>query len=146
MDTGKPPAWLRTQEVVALRPSAPQHIANFRKSACWSRDHSRGKAVPAPGLGKTPARIGAAFTSYLRMKQARSSPRSRIRRSAGKVDLPAIDMLIPSTWDFKGGVAGNTREGCFSDIRDVVGGPSPDGSSLFKARPTTAGNTRTIRQ
>jgi hypothetical protein len=29
----------------------------------------------------------------------------------GKVDLPAIDLLIPSTWDFKGGVAANTKEG-----------------------------------
>jgi hypothetical protein len=54
----------------------------------------------------------------------------------GKADLPALDLLIPSTWDFKGGVAANTKEGCFSDIHAVSWeAASPDGSMAFQGAP-----------
>jgi hypothetical protein len=54
----------------------------------------------------------------------------------GTVSLPALDMLIPSTWELKGNVNGNTTEGCFSDIFAMSWEAlSPDGSIAFQGAP-----------
>ena len=53
--------------------------------------------------------------------------------AAGTVDLPALDLLIPSTWDFKGAVTNNTTEGCFRDLYAIAwDATSPDGSVAFQ--------------
>ena len=55
---------------------------------------------------------------------------------SGTVAVPAMDLLIPSTWDFKGSVAGNTTEGCFSDLFAVSWeATSADGSIAFQGAP-----------
>ncbi|HXY96543.1 MAG TPA: hypothetical protein VEH00_06170 [Steroidobacteraceae bacterium] len=54
----------------------------------------------------------------------------------GTTDMPAEDLLIPSTWDFKGSVAANSQEGCFSDFYAVAWqATSPDGESAFIGAP-----------
>jgi len=79
---------------------------------------------------------GAAPGSYLRMKQAQVIAHVVDPALGGKVDLPAMDMLIPSAWDFKGSVAGNTTEGCFSDFYAVAWeATSSDGSIAFQGAP-----------
>jgi hypothetical protein len=51
-------------------------------------------------------------------------------------DLPEISMLIPSTWNIKGGVSGNTHEGCFSDIWALSWeATGPDGVMAFQGVP-----------
>jgi hypothetical protein len=61
---------------------------------------------------------------------------SSIRHWAVAVAVPAMDLLIPSTWDFKGSVAGNTTEGCFSDLFAVSWeATSADGSIAFQGAP-----------
>jgi hypothetical protein len=54
----------------------------------------------------------------------------------GNADVPALDMLIPSDWNLKGGVAGNTHEGCFSDIFALSWeATAPDGILAFQGAP-----------
>jgi len=79
---------------------------------------------------------GTAPGAYLRMKQAQVIAHVVDPTLGGKVDLPAMDMLIPSAWDFKGSVAGNTTEGCFSDLYAVSWeATSGDGSVAFQGAP-----------
>jgi len=74
--------------------------------------------------------------SYLRMKQVQVIAHVADPALGGKVDLPTIDLLIPSAWDFKGSVAGNTTEGCFSDLYAVAWeATSGDGSVAFQGAP-----------
>jgi len=95
------------------------------------------KSSPAAGTGtKALSPTGAAPTSYLRMKQAQVIAHVEDPAMGGKVELPAMDMLIPSAWDFKGSVAGNTTEGCFSDLYAVSWeATSGDGSLAFQGAP-----------
>jgi len=52
------------------------------------------------------------------------------------IALPVLDMLIPSTWDFKGNVAINTKEGCISDTYSISWeATSSDGSVAFQGAP-----------
>ena len=79
---------------------------------------------------------GTASSSYLRMKQVQVIAHVEDPALGGKVDLPAMDLLIPSAWDFKGNVAGNTTEGCFSDLFAVSWeATSADGSIAFQGAP-----------
>ena len=118
-------------------PSAPSTSPTSESQPAGAATTPTAKPAPAPGTGtKAPAQTGAAFTSYLRMKQVQVIAHVTDPALGGKVDLPAIDMLIPSTWDFKGGVAANTKEGCFSDIHAVSWeATSSDGSIAFQGAP-----------
>jgi len=79
---------------------------------------------------------GTASGSYLRMKQVQVIAHVADPALGGKVDLPAMDLLIPFAWDFKGSVVGNTNEGCFSDLYAVSWeATSGDGSVAFSRRP-----------
>jgi len=95
---------------------------------------SSGMAPHAAATGASAATSSdAAAGSYLRMKQVQI-----IDQGMDKVQapLPAMDLLIPSTWDFKGSVAPNTKEGCFSDFFAVSWeATSPDGLSAFQGVP-----------
>jgi hypothetical protein len=80
---------------------------------------------------------GTASGSYLRMKQVQVMANVvDPALGSGTVAVPAMDLLIPSTWDFKGSVAGNTTEGCFSDLFAVSWeATSADGSIAFQGAP-----------
>jgi hypothetical protein len=86
--------------------------------------------------GKASAQTGTASGSYLRMKQVQIIAHVSDPSLGGKADLPAMDLLIPSTWELKGSVGANTKEGCFSDIFAVSWeATSPDGSLSFQGAP-----------
>src|SRR5260370_6932290 len=93
----------------AASPSAPRPAASpYAKSS-----HSAGAAPEAA------AATGTGSGSYLRMKQVQIiAPVVDPKLGNGKdpVNLPVLDLLIPSTWDFKSNVAFNTTSGCISDI------------------------------
>jgi Cysteine rich repeat len=90
-------------------------------------------APHAAATGASAAVSNAAAGSYLRMKQVQIIDPGMDKVQAA---LPAVDMLIPSAWDFKGSVAPNTKEGCFSDFFAVSWeATSPDGLSAFQGVP-----------
>ena len=111
------PSTAKTTEAVAAAPVAAP--VTTPKS-----DASASKAAPVPG-------------AYLRMKQVQVVAHVVYAKlGAGTVDLPALDLLIPSTWDFKSSVAGNTKEGCFRDLYATSwDATSPDGSVAFQGAP-----------
>lgn len=97
--------------------------------------------APVASKSSHPAHAGSAgsgtTTGYLRLKQVQIV--AHINDSSlgpGPVDIPAEDLLIPSTWDFKGSVAGNTKEGCFSDFYALAWqATSADGDTVFVGAP-----------
>ena len=118
-------------------PSAPSTSPTSGSQAAGAATTPPAKPSPAAGTGtKAASQTGAAPTSYLRMKQVQVIAHVADPALGGKVDLPAIDLLIPSAWDFKGSVAGNTNEGCFSDLYAVSWeAKSGDGSVAFQGAP-----------
>jgi cysteine rich repeat protein len=101
-----------------------------------------GASVPATnspaasaGAGtKAPSTTGVtAHGSYLRLKQVQIIARVDDAAFGGKAELPALDLLIPSGWNFKGSVGANSKEGCFSDtFAPTWEAISPDGSIAFQ--------------
>ena len=85
---------------------------------------------------------GTASGSYLRMKQVQIiAPVVDPALGNGKdpVNLPVLDLLIPSTWDFKSNVAFNTKSGCISDSFSVSWeAKSADGSLAFQGAPDSS--------
>ena len=74
--------------------------------------------------------------SYLRMKQVQVIAKMDDPAFGGKADVPALGMLIPSGWSLSGGVSGNTREGCFSDIFSLWWeAKAQDGALAFQGVP-----------
>jgi hypothetical protein len=96
-------------------------------------------AAPAPKAA-APAETGSG--SYLRMKQVQIiAPVVDPKLGNGKdpVNLPVLDLLIPSTWDFKSNVAFNTTSGCISDSFSISWeAKSPDGSTAFQGAPDSS--------
>lgn len=94
-------------------------------------------AKPSQAKGAQPKGASAADSgSYLRMKQVQVIAKVEDPSLGGKADLPALDLLIPSTWNLKGGVAGNTHEGCFSDFFALSWeATGPDGVLAFQGVP-----------
>jgi hypothetical protein len=90
-------------------------------------------SVPASKNTPVPGR-------YLRLKQVQIVAHViDPKLGAGTVDLPALDLLIPSTWNFKGAVAGNTTEGCFRDLYAMAwDARSPDDSVAFQGAPNAS--------
>jgi hypothetical protein len=80
---------------------------------------------------------GAVSGSYLRMKQVQVIANVvDPALGSGTVAVPAMNLLIPVAWDFKGSVAGNTTEGCFSDLYAISWeATSADGSVAFQGAP-----------
>ena len=93
-------------------------------SASDSSETPASDATPAAASTKPSHASGAApkaaastgSGSYLRMKQVQVIAKVDDPAFGGKADVPALDMLIPSTWSFKSNVFTNTKEGCFSDL------------------------------
>ena len=113
-------------------PSAPSAAATPTAKS----SHGTGAA------SKAAAATGTASGSYLRMKQVQIiAPVVDPKLGNGKdpVNLPVLDLLIPSTWDFKSNVAFNTESGCISDSFSVSWeAKSPDGSIAFQGAPDSS--------
>jgi hypothetical protein len=104
-------------------PAAPPAAATptAGKSSASSSHRSSASAGATPGL-------------YLLLKKVQITDPGAANVYAA---MPAVDLLIPSTWDLKGTVAfGGGKGGCFSDLMAVSWeAKSPDGSSTFQGAP-----------
>jgi hypothetical protein len=116
----------------AASPSAPRPAA--------SPDAKSSHSAGAPP--KAAAATGTGSGSYLRMKQVQIiAPVVDPKLGNGKdpVNMPVLDLLIPSTWDFKSNVAFNTTSGCISDSFSVSWeAKSADGSITFQGAPDSS--------
>src|SRR5215470_2490670 len=116
---------------------------------------STAAAAPAASSGASSVSGGAAAASaksshasvgppgsYLRMKQVQIiAPVVDPKLGNGKdpVNLPVLDLLIPSTWDFKSNVAFNTQSGCISDSFSVSWeAKTADGALAFQGAPDSS--------
>jgi hypothetical protein len=72
----------------------------------------------------------AAADRYFRMKLVKIT-------DAGMNQMPAVDLMVPTSWQFKGEVRWNGGlGGCFADIAAVfIHAQSPDGSVTFEGIP-----------
>ena len=125
----------------ATAPPAGQPDASPAPSTSGASDGSESDAPPAAkpsrSAGAAPkAAAGSAPGSYLRMKQVQVIAKVDDPAFGGKADVPALDMLIPSTWSFKSNVFTNTKEGCFSDLFVMAWeATGPDGVLAFQGVP-----------
>ena len=112
-------------------PAASSPAKSTTASAAKS---SHASTVPGTGVA-THSDSGA----YLRMKQVQIiAPVVDPSLGNGKdpVNLPVLDLLIPSTWEFKSNVAFNTTSGCIADSFSVSWeAKSADGASAFQGAP-----------
>jgi hypothetical protein len=97
----------------------------------------------SPGTApKTGATSGTGSGSYLRMKQVKIiAPVVDPKLGNGRdpVNLPVLDMLIPSTWEFKSNVGFNSESGCIADLFSVSWeARSEDGSMAFQGSPDSS--------
>jgi Cysteine rich repeat len=95
---------------------------------------------PAPSSApppKTASQVAgdAASGSYLRLKQAQIMVTVSSAPNAPRV--PGVEMLIPTTWEFKGEAqVGTGRSGCFCDAFPIVwDAKSADASTHFQGIP-----------
>jgi hypothetical protein len=99
---------------------------------------SNAKPAPASKAGAT----GTASGSFLRLKKVQIiAPVVDPALGNGKdpVNMPVLDMLIPSTWDLKSNVFFNTTSGCISDSFSVAwGAKSADESIVFQNEPDSS--------
>jgi len=117
-------------------PASSSHASSAATTAPVKSSHASA-ARPSSSAATT-----AASGSYLRMKQVQVISHI-VDPALGSKDtvsdaiaLPALDLLIPSTWDFKGSVELNRNEGCISDMYSVSWlATSADGSIAFAGAP-----------
>ena len=129
-----PPA----QEAPASEPpaTAPATSPSAPRPAASADAKSSHRAGAAPNAAAQP---GTGPGSYLRMKQVQViAPVVDPKLGNGKdpVNLPVLDLLVPSTWEFKSNVNFNTASGCISDSFSVTWeAKSTDGSVVFRGAP-----------
>jgi Cysteine rich repeat len=121
------PASESPASAVPTPPSSPAAASNPATKSSYSTGAAP-KAAAGTGSG-----------SYLRMKQVQIiAPVVDPSLGNGKdpVNLPVLDLLIPSTWEFKSNVAFNTTSGCIADSFSVSWeAKSADGSTAFQGAP-----------
>jgi len=124
-----PPA---SQTPASSAPVAPS--ASVAPSTKSSHDTGAGS--------KAAAATGTASGSYLRMKQVQIIAPvvdPALGHGNDPVNMPVLDMLIPSTWDLKSNVAFNTQSGCISDSFSVSWeAKSADESVAFQGAPDSS--------
>jgi hypothetical protein len=122
-------------------PTAAAHSdISSKPGAAASPDLKSSRSAGAPS--KAAAATDNGSGAYLRMKQAQIiAPVVDPKLGNGKdpVNLPVLDLLIPSTWDFKSNVAFNTTSGCISDSFSVSWeAKSADEAIAFQGAPDSS--------
>jgi hypothetical protein len=126
-----------------LRPTADPSTAVAGSAAPPPAVATSSPAKPSHPTATKPAGSAskdATTGSFLRMKQVQLVARMRDDAfGKGNVDVPAIDMLIPSDWTLKGDVDLNAKEGCYIDLFVAAwAATSPDGSIEFSGAPNSS--------
>jgi hypothetical protein len=109
-------------------PSAPPSVSAAPPSAPPS--------TGASSVGAHATAGDAASGSYLRMKKAQVM--LIISTSPNAQPQPALEMLIPTSWEFKGGVVPESalRTGCYCDYAAIIWeAKDPNGSAVFQNIP-----------
>ena len=123
----------------APAPAAPSSSPGASGAPATPATKSSGGADAAP---KAAAARGTASGSYLRMKQVQIIAPvvdPALGHGNDPVNMPVLDMLIPSTWDLKSNVAFNTKSGCISDTFSVSWeAKSADESLAFQGAPDSS--------
>jgi hypothetical protein len=124
----------------ATASAAPPAASPATAASSTSKGGVTSTAAPTPSSHSGSAVVKATdptSRSYLRMKQVQVVAHVNDPvLGKGPVDMPVEDLLIPSNWDFKGSVAANSNEGCYSDIFAVsLEAKSPDGTMAFQGAP-----------
>jgi hypothetical protein len=119
--------------------TAPSTSSGFSSDSAPSSDSVPGPPASSALPAKPPSRSTAKASdgapgSYLRLKRVQVTDPGAANVYAA---MPAIDLLIPSAWQFKGTVSfGGGKGGCFSDLMAVSWeATSPDGSLAFQGAP-----------
>jgi hypothetical protein len=125
-------------------PSVPSPSTPPSASAAAPSVSAPSSSVVAPKTSsKSSAVVGThapasnnASGSYLLMKKAQI--KLILDAAPGAQPQPVLEMLIPTTWEFKGGTAPDTalRTGCYCDLGAIVWEAKvPDGSAIFQNIP-----------
>jgi hypothetical protein len=144
---GSTPAPPSTQPSTAGSvPSSPSTTASTAPTAAGSGVAPPAVVTHAPAKSHTASTTGASASQdsttgrYLRMKQVQIIARIKDDAlSPDMVDMPTLDMLIPSDWTLTGSMEFNKSEGCFIDLYAAVwAAKSPDGTIAFFGAPNTS--------
>jgi Cysteine rich repeat len=121
---------------VSQTPASSAPVAPSASAAPSASSHDSGAA------SKAAAATGTASGSYLRMKQVQIIAPvvdPALGHGNDPVNMPVLDMLIPSTWNLKSNVAFNTQSGCISDSFSVSWeAKSADESVAFQGAPDSS--------
>ena len=114
---GPLPTLLRPRAFIVIQRSGIAFVALLSAAAAWAATPS---STPSP----------AASDRYFRMKQVQIIDQ-------GMNKLPAVDLMIPTTWQFQGDVRwGAALGGCFADLDAIfIHAQSPDGSLVLESIP-----------
>jgi hypothetical protein len=129
-------------------PSSPSTTAVAAPTAAGSGVAPPAVVTHSPVKSSHPASTPGASASqdsttgrYLRLKQVQVIARIKDDAlSRDMVDMPTLDLLIPSDWTFTGSMEFNKVEGCFIDLYAAAwAATSPDGTIAFSGAPNTIG-------
>ena len=124
--------------VAPINSTAPTSSAMPFSSAAPGNSAPQASTPSAAKHGEAPG--SAASGSYLLLKKAQIMANDPDFDKTPGTPEPAIELLIPSTWDFKGAIrmyGGKT--GCFSESFSVFWeATSPDGVTKFQGAPNYA--------
>jgi hypothetical protein len=128
--------------IIACLKSHKDEVSERCRTAAGLGENAKGAvestttASSAPDAPAGPKAAGGSAGSYLRLKQVQVIAKIDDPSLGGRKEFPALDLLIPSTWNLKGGVTANTKEGCFRDIHALWwDATSADGSMAFQGAP-----------
>jgi hypothetical protein len=118
----------------AAPPPAPPPTASAPPPSTASHP-SKPSTQSSASAGAHPVASDAAASAYLRMKKAQIMVVTSTAPNAQQ--QPGVEMLIPTTWDFKGEAqVGTGRSGCFCDAFPIVWeAKSADGTTRFQGIP-----------
>jgi hypothetical protein len=118
----------------ATSPSTPPPIATTPPPSS-SGHASKPSSHSSASAGGHPGASDAVSGSYLRMKKAQIMV--ILSTAPNSPQQPGVEMLIPTTWEFKGEAqVGTGRSGCFCDAFPIVWeAKSADGGTRFQGIP-----------
>jgi hypothetical protein len=124
-------------------PASPAPIAPANSPGTYSAPANPAtKSSHGADTAPKVAAHGTTSGSYLRMKQVQIIAPvvdPALGHGNDPVNMPVLDMLIPSTWDLKSNVAFNTKSGCISDTFSVSWeAKSADETLAFQGAPDSS--------
>jgi len=136
MAGGNPPAAAPKPPVPGALPSpdaAPGGVPGTAGAFPAASTGAKAASETSPSAGKHEATADDTSASYLRMKKAQIM--IILSDEPNAQPEPSLEMLIPTTWELKGGLipTKGLKSGCFSDSFPLgLEAKSPDGTRVFQ--------------